>query len=540
MAVKTASFLSTHTIFFNQPVLTKDIDNYANTISNVYSGSNALTYMIYSWDYSEINSNYSTILDEIENSTILSISVKLWTNLASGFQTLHALDYLGGNPFSQSAATIDTRITSTELGTYNVTNNSQELITVELNDVSSFYDGVLTHITNKTQPTVIVFARDSSLTDNNGQMSLGGQLLVDGGAEWRSILEGEVASPPLLLITYETAEESHPELTMKYTTSDPSEEQDDPSNSVGGYLASNEIYPSADLGESISSSQTTIPIDSDSSLPTASSGLASVGPEVFRYSALSESDHSLISVSRGIAPMSAFPAGFNAYQIAEKVYYLHNNSETNLNYLFNSRPSSGLVQYRCIAISNDFTADNFSIKDISVGLVQNSNADTQIDIGIEIPRFDSHTGTADASTTTSVILDSAFSESNGYSAGFFDGAAIKVLSGINLFAIVETFDDGEFILDRTVTGLASGVNYVIYPAPSQIIINDATDPASNSGLFLGFLEAGGSPEVVFSEHGTTMHPYDCFYVWIKRTLKHNVKGTDDIGAVILVRFMDNA
>lgn len=540
MAIKKASFFSTHTIYFDAGSVTKSVDDYASTISNSVNGAtNTLTYMLYSWDYSSIDSDYPDILDEIESSTIISVSIQFWHNRSIGFLTLDALKYAGGNPFSQSAATIATRVTDTQLATYSIANNNQTQITLELDDIEDFYSDLLDDLTAKTQPTVVGLARDSSLVDNNGSLEVGGQTLTSGGAVWQSVSGDEVSSPPLLIIEYETDENPHPVFSMKYTTPNPSEEQDAPSESIGGYLSINDIFPFGYLAESISSSQTSISIDADSDLPE-SIGVASVGPEIFRYQSIDQDNNTLRQVVRGVAPFASFPAGFNAYQVSEKVFYLHNNDETGLNNLFNTIPASSLIQYRCICIVNEFTADDFSIKDITLGVSQNTNADVQVDIGIEIPLFDSHTGTTDSGTTTSVIVDSQFSEANGFETGYFDDAAIKILSGINEIVTVESFDDGEFILSDTVTGLTSAKNYVIYPAPSQTVANDSVGPSLNSGRFYGFLEDGGSNEVSLSEHGNIMQPYDCFYVWIKRTLTSNVKTSSDIGAVIMIRFNDNA
>ena len=173
---------------------------------------------------------------------------------------------------------------------------------------------------------------------------------------------------------------------MKYTTSDPTTVQSTPSNSIGGHVAQNDVFPSASIGGSINSTQVIIPIDASSSLPDRV-GLASVGPEIFKYSTIDATNHRLTSITRAVAPPSSFPAGFDSFRIAEKVHYLHDDAN-NLNKLFNTRPTSSLIQYRCVAIANTDTDDNFSIQDAYISVIQNSSSNAQIRIGVEFPRYD--------------------------------------------------------------------------------------------------------------------------------------------------------
>ncbi len=374
--------------------------------------------------------------------------------------------------------------------------------------------------------------RNQSLT-GQGAVQIGGLVLHDGtGTAWEETAAGEIDGPPALVISYELNEEAHIDHEMRYTTSDPTTPQMTPANSLGGHASSNEVYSRSQIGDYISATQLSIPISTSGSLPSKTSGLAQMGPEILKYEGIDTINRQLINVTRGIVP-SAFPASLDPH--VENIYYL------DVDQLFNTRPTSGQDQYRCVAVTH--VTANRPAQNVKALLRQSSSADIQVDIGIEVPKHDTHTG-AQYSTAASdgqiLIDDTNFTT---LSTGFFDGSHL-VISGSD--AIIESFDvDGvglaTFILDRNVGSVSSGTVFRINPAPSQVVITEVQSPVENSGRFFGFFEEEGSNEIGFNsirESVDELQQHDLFYIWIKRTITANIKASDDTGAVILIQFTD--
>lgn len=502
-----------------------------------YSAFSTVIKGVYSWSFSNLEDQFNdSIISDITNSSITKMQLSFKYNNNYEVSKVQIFKYDGGDPSVESSATITANISSAELAAVSTVSSTKSAITVTLEDVDNLYYDTHMRISERTPVSLIIMVDTTFST--TGHVDIAGQTLVAGGSEWRTATASEPLDAPLLILTYNVGTETNPTLNMKYTTSDPTTDQSVPKNSIGMYVAPNDVYPSSPIKESINSVQTTIPIDLSSDLPTVI-GLASVGPEVFKYSIIDTTNHQLSSVVRGISPQSSFPAGFDSFQNAERVYYLN---DTNL--LFDTRPSSGLVQYRCVAIINSDTGDDFNIKNASIGIAQHRDSDVQVRIGVELPKFDSRTGTAVDGTnnTSSTLLVTTIIEDDG----FFDGALVKFLDPVE-YAVVESYavvwvavdsGYGEFILSESISGLVATRNFVIMPAPAQSIATDATSPVSNSGRFTGFQENTDGINVSLIEHGTTMQENDLFYVWIKRTLKSNVSATADTGAVLLFRYED--
>lgn len=529
MSIRRASFEATYSTGVDVDLKVKgDEDTYKVLVENWNE-----TIGVYSWDFDEIDDTYASLVAEIGLGSIIGVQLMFSYNLSQDAVAIDVIKYGTGNPEAQTGAQILAQYTVDVLGTADITSTSKTSIILDIEDYNLFYE--MTMLIVARSPVSFIMQRSRQYDDSTGSVEVGGTALIAGTSEWRAAVGSESAAPPRLIIIYEVDEESHPTLNMKYTTSTPLVNQQVPSDSIGGYLAFNDVYPSAQIGSSISSVQTTIPIDADSDMPTGV-GLASVGPETFRYTTVDSASHQLTGVTRGVSPLRSFPAGFDSFRMPEQVYYLHPDSN-DLNLLFDTRAASGLVQYRCVAIANVDTNDNFNIGDgAAIGVVQDSSSNVQIIIGVEFPRYDARTGTAEDDvnpTSDSLLVDTSFTED----AGFFDGAFIKFLAPVE-YSTVDSFTGGEFVLATPVVGLVAGRSFVIMPAPAQTIATDATAPTSNSGLFTGFDENLEGIEIVLSEHSTYMGENDLFYVWIRRTLTDNVQSGSDTGAVLVFRFKD--
>ncbi|MHA2279312.1 MAG: hypothetical protein ACXAC5_00265 [Promethearchaeota archaeon] len=530
MSTRIASFFATYTTSIHVGPENKDNEEIHRVTIEETGTSEHIG--VYHWDFGYIDDTYSTIVSELDTASIVNMQLSFKYNNNQDGLKLSIMKYGTGDPRIQSATAILAQIGSTELATADILSTNVTGITLTLDDEDNLYYESQLNVVAREGITVTLH-RHSDLDASDGSVELSGQNLVGGTSEWRLADPDEPIDPPLLIITYDIPVEAYPRLDMKYTTADPAVSQNTPVNSIGDYVATNDVYPSGDIKESISSTQTAVPIETADSLPTVV-GLGSVGPEVFRYTVIDTTNHQLAGVVRGVAPLSAFPAGFDSFKNPERVYYLND-----LNLLFDTRPSSGLIQYRCVAIINSDSGDDFNIQDAVIGIAQDATANVQLRIGIEFPKFDSRTGLAKdgaRNTSPTLLVDTDFSDPDG----FFDGAAIKFLDPVD-YAVVDSYtSDGEFVLDRSVTNpdLAAGRSFVILPAPAQATPNDATTPTTNSGRFTGFKENVEGITIELLEHGTTMQENDLFYVWIRRTLASDVEETNDTGAVLVFRYRD--
>ncbi len=538
MSKRIASFEATYTTSIN--VLSNDKE--LEETYRVQVGNSTSVVGIYTWDFTYIDDQYNAIVTKIGNSTITDIQLMFKYNNNNDGIKMSFRKYGGSNPKLSSGATILAGI-SLELGTADILSTNKTGLTVDLDDLDTFYYESLLNIVSREFISVSI-QRHSDLSASTGTVEFSGQNLVGGSSEWRSATVSEPIDPPLLVITYDVATEAHPSLSMKFTTSDPTSIQSTPSNSLGQYLALNNVTPFSPIGESISPTQTTVPIDSASALPSRT-GLGSVGPEIFQYSVVDTINHQLTEVIRGVAP-NAFPAGFDSFKNAENVYYLAKDA-SGLHLLFDTRPSGELVQYRCVAIANVDSGDDFNIKEGVIGIAQNPNSNVSMTIGVELPRWDSITGVAvdGASNTANGLLVTSDATVISKSSGYYDGALLKItdLSGTVSYTVVDSFAiatdglTGEFTISPAITGLVATWSFVIMPAPSQRIPNDATAPGV-TGRFSGFSDNTEGIAVSLLDHGTTMQENDLFYVWIKRTLTANVEETADTGAVLIFRYRD--
>lgn len=388
---------------------------------------------------------------------------------------------------------------------------------------------------NERRWFAVAIRKDKS--DNfSATVDVGGVDLSSSG--WKDG-SGLPVSPPLLIITYETLREDAPIVEMRYTTQDPLTSQLTPSNSLGSYLSVSKVFSDAELADFISSTQNFIPIDGN--LPSRSSGLVSVGPEVMEYKGLDTDRNRLINVTRSKVPIMGFPAGFDEFGNPETVHYLHpTNKEdsilgtVDLHRLFGQDSPTGLVQYRCVAIYHTGAGSEtpMSIDGVEISLIQNKSA-VQLDVGIEVPRHDAHLGNHDGSGSEGQIFtDSNFSE---FDSGYFAGSLV-FFPNKSKHAIIDTFDEGEFILDSSVGTISENEPFRILPAPAQSVSNESVNPNNNNNRFNGFVGEGGSSSVELVEHGNVMQQFDLFYVWIKRTLTSNTDKLDNTGAVLMLEF----
>lgn len=499
---------------------------------------------IYEWNFS---------VNDIETflgvSTLKSVKLEMYYQNADSPRSIEDLGiFILGSSLSTSDAALYSAclaalgdIAATVYPSGNQKTKVQYTFTSLISDVQSA-------VKSQSKLTVLLKPTDQSIggeKPKEGQILIGGSTLHRGVENpWEEAGSGEISDPPRLIMEWESDAGDHPQHLMKYTTeASPSSNQNTPSASLGGYMAPNLVHTRVQLAEDINNTQTTIPIQSGSSLPT-SGNLVLVGSEIVSYTGTNSSENEITGVTRAVVPPSSYSAITQPYP--SFVHYL------DVDALFDTKPTSSLVQYRCVAIQQQsvVTSTPWQTTFPKILLTQNPNTDVVIDIGVEVPEWDVHNGTLATSvsgdneiTSTTATVGTALGVTN-YEDGFFNGGHLVLdpdgdsVGPLNYIIDSYEFNAGvaTFFLedDLPSTTIAAGTAFRINPAPSQVIANETTSPNNNNGRFSGFLGAGGTGNIVLEEHSNVIFDYDVFYIWIKRTLKNNKKSSSDSGAIITI------
>jgi hypothetical protein len=308
-------------------------------------------------------------------------------------------------------------------------------------------------------------------------------------------------------------------IDFRYTSITESAAQNTPENSLGGYTSTNNIYDSASLTDNLNETSTLVPV---SSLPVLSTGLSVIDTEIVKYSSVDSSNYNLVNVSRGMVPNIQFK-GFPHVK-NEPVNYL-----TVAN-LFNPKFDTNYCQYRCLAIKNK---TNMSVNGVKFIVINDNFSNTTIDAGIESPKHNYLTGII--TDVSSGLMFSSSYFSGTYSDNYFSESLIRITSGTSSgnYAIISSYDDatGTFIVNEDLGTILAGNTFEIEASPSQTVINQFTKPLLNNGRFAGFISEGGSNEFnnIFSQN-------EIIYLWIKRTIKKNVRSGNDTAALILFQY----
>lgn len=483
----------------------------------------------YEWNFST-----SDITTPLNITSVSSAKIGFYYQSADAPSPIGLLGvYKITSTISSSATSLYSAINSstTLLASFQLSGNEKKKIEIDLTSVSDLD----TAVTDQTIFTIGI--RPITVTEE-GQVLISGLTMNTGeDTPWEAASGTDISEPPYLLLTCEATPAEHPQHLMKYTTAtDPGSNQSNPTASIGGFMAPNLVNTRVQIVGDVGSTQTTVNVNG--SLPS-SPGLSLVGSEILKYSSTSGS--SLSGITRAIVPNFSYPAIVQPYP--EFVHYL------NVGSLFDTKPTSDLVQYRCVAIQQQSTSSWTTSYPIVI-LTQDSNANVQIDIGIEVPKWDVHNGTflSGTSSGNEITSDTADSGSNlgvaNYGDGYFNGGHLIVdPNGSSIGPLNYTIDSYEFnegiatfFLESNLptSTISAGTSFRINPAPAQTVLNEITPPNNNSGRFLGFFGDGGSNRVTLEEHGNSIYDYDVFYIWIKRTFIENKKAGPDRGAIITI------
>jgi len=308
------------------------------------------------------------------------------------------------------------------------------------------------------------------------------------------------------------------------TSVEPRISQNNPTQSLGGFISPTEVYITDILQSSVSFYDNTI-ITEGANLGDFS--LIQIQDEIMSVDAWTDEIAAVSGRNVFGTPLRFHPQGSIVRGISK-------------NDIFDSRFSRERTQYRCIAIRNE--SDTEYLKSVKVYfnlLTRNSYANTRL--AIEIPRSEYRSSVANSGTDsyfTDMSLADIF-EDNHYVT-----ASVTFTSGSNSgqTRIVTSYNgtDGTFFLsERLPAEVQSDDAYYVDTAPSQRVpvgvespstVNSVGDPPTPPYLITNFSNAlffsgGVSIDVDETRSGqTTLGPRESIYVWIERRLEDNNRG----------------
>ncbi len=527
-------------------------DRFSHVLRN--GGASDESVVVFEYEFASNNAK-ETLLGTSSVNAITKVELEFWSIKADDVQPIKEVEFvpLANQPSMSSAATIFSDVnlpTGTDIWLTNSirsTTKTKHVVTLGEDSSSGACDWFKSNLPNDWWAVGLRRREYTGADDVEGESQIGGVYLNSGTETgWEDRGNG-IPAAPRFIVTYQITLDSTnvSQQEMRYTTSDPTSSQLTPENSLGGHASPNEVYVKGQISEFLGSTQTTVSL-SDESLIPFSSGLASIGPEVMRFSSIDQSTKKLLGVVRGVSPEASFPSNLHPYR--EYVYFLDTSK------IFNNRPTSGLEQYRCVA----FRHNGYNIQNVNFYLRQSSNSPVQIDAGLEIPEYSTRIGAINSSMSATNVMDSKSTEILEAARGLgtllpsgsdlFEGGYVTLdydeVYGSSKLAQIESFDVNDaqdtatFILDQQFT-YSTPMNFRIESGPSQTILNDVARPVSNSTRFLGFFDEGGSgnPNYYSNRDGSDLFVTgDVVYLWIKRSLVRNTTKTDDTGAVIYIEF----
>lgn len=367
----------------------------------------------------------------------------------------------------------------------------------------------------------------------SGAIQIGGQNMSAGvSTSWNASssttqsmgLGTSINEPPYLIVHLEGADVTHVDFDMRYTTSDPTTTQETPSNSIGGFIASNDVYTRTQLSNHLNVDDTSMSLDSAGTLPNTTTRLVQVGPEIIKFDTIDSTNFILRGLERGVAPKFVSPATTVPY--GEYVGFM------DISRLFDKPPLTDRDEYRCIAFVESATSP--SAENIKLHLVQDANANVEIDIGIEIPKHQKITSTivsTVASGSSSVVVSGRTEASGTFTGSMFTiGSFTALITGHDLSGSNASLSLASSFTEE----FSGGTSCSIGVAPAQRLADRHNAPTGNSGRFLGFINGdGASNEVSLND---IVYSDTSFYVWVKKSDTKNSASKPDSGAVIIIMF----
>lgn len=297
-----------------------------------------------------------------------------------------------------------------------------------------------------------------------------------------------------------------------FTSIEPGIQQNNPLQSVGGYVSPTNVYPSASLTKAVSFYDKTLFFDS-------------VLLSQFSIIALNDEVITISSWQNNIAYVdqrSAFETPIRFHATGSVARGLSKND------ILNQSFSQKGKQYRCIAIKN---TGSKIIRDVKVFFKlssRNTLSDTLL--AVEIPRFEYKSIRATSGTNSTFTISSyagQFTDNH-----FKSGAVTFFDSNANQIRTIVSYDgaSGTFTLDAPLPNAVKfGDTIVVDTAPSQRISSGTIPPKTTNDQTTGLIITPLQDATFISNsisinvgktrtNGSDMKQNDVIYVWIERSV----------------------
>jgi len=308
------------------------------------------------------------------------------------------------------------------------------------------------------------------------------------------------------------------DITYHLTSAEPVSLQNNYTQSLGGYVSTNELYRGAELLSSVSIYDKILYLgqsvsDGFSIVDLQKSEYVQIGEEIIRISKWS-------SNAGYIAERNAFNTPLRSHSKGSIVREILKNDFFDLNF------SPERKQYRCIAIKNEHAND--IAKDMKVFFKINSrNNLSTIRLAIEAPNSDYYSGT---SSSTGITAFSVTNLAGVYQDSHFVAAPIVFTSGSNSGQkrLVKSFtaSSGTIEIDeRLPNSISIGDQFYIDTAPSHRTKSGMKAPSGSN--VSEFFDANNETTAVSINvlnnraSGKDLKPNEVIYVWIERVISES-------------------
>lgn len=318
-------------------------------------------------------------------------------------------------------------------------------------------------------------------------------------------------------------------IKLYYTSMFPNVEQNNPSQSIGGYCAaipgdqsSSLVFPESFITKELSIYKNNIEIDNYEKL--AGYDYLGINSEVIKVKNID--DNNVYVDKRHLNGI------LNFHKENDQVRGLK------LNQIFNDVFNDNYKQYRCIAIKNiseEETAFNVSIR------LKNSYG-AGIKIALEYPKSEFRSGTV-GSGTNNVFFDSSVP---ALPENYFKDALVTFKSGENSgqSRIINEYDPEfkSFSLDENLShSLQQGDLYFIDCGPAQRIYSGISEPVVGNDNVSNFVNPSSSNPIFIDfnsrrRHGGDLRPKDVVFLWLERTLEKASRGRYESGITVSVDY----
>jgi len=315
------------------------------------------------------------------------------------------------------------------------------------------------------------------------------------------------------------------DILMFYTSVEPDLSQNNPSQSLGGYVSPTGVYESTKLLEPLSFYGLYAVLESGLS----DYDILQIGDELITVKKWNQTTATLSARQAFSTPIRFHPSGSVVRGISK-------------NDVFNNVLSEDGRQYRCIAVRN--TSETEIAQNMKVFFkVSSRNTLSQTRFAIEVPRSDYFEGSATGGSYSTVAYSTIAGQ---YQNDHFKHAPLKIISGPNAgqTRIISSYNGstGTFtLLDELPYSVSSSQSFEVDTAPSQSVSSGILPPSVVSNfpslspsaslalpyLITDFLSAtfetsGVSINVGNARlSGSNLRPNEVIYIWIERHIDDN-------------------